>query len=425
MATINFLYRSKNKEANLSLRLLYRDALEVDHAISGTTKIEVTKLYWQKQHNLKRVSDIDLINKQTEVNKALNNLRNHIINAFNSLSDTEATNINNKWLKGVIHLFYNPDKKITKTIPTDLIGYIDYYINIRGNELSQNSIKKINVVKHKLERFQDYRKKIILIKDVDLKFKKELEDYLIAELYASNTITRDIRYVKTFCNHAKYNGIETSYQLEKVKSKYKKVDSIYLADDEIQNIENKKGLSNSLENVKDWLLISCHTGQRISDFLRFNKNMIRYEKNKKGIAKPLIEFTQKKTGKIMTIPLSPKVMHILEKRNGEFPNSISDQKYNDYIKEVCKKAKINDVVKGSKLVETFKGSKKYRKESDTYKKWELVSSHIGRRSFATNNYGKIPTSFLKYVTGHSTEAMFLSYIGKSNKDIAMELTQYL
>ena len=59
-----------------------------------------------------------------------------------------------------------------------------------------------------------------------------------------------------------------------------------------------------------------------------------------------------------------------------------------------------------------------------YEKCELVSSHIGRRSFASNNYGIIPTSFLMYITGHTTEGMFLTYIGKSNKDIAMELTSY-
>ena len=152
--------------------------------------------------------------------------------------------------------------------------------------------------------------------------------------------------------------------------------------------------------------------------------MIRFEKNKEGVLKPLIEFTQKKTGKIMTIPLSSKVIEILNKRNGEFPHPISDQKYNQYIKEVCKLVGINEKVKGSKKLETETDSKKYRKQSGTYEKWELVTSHIGRRSFATNYYGKIPTSFLIYVTGHSTEEMFLSYIGKSNKDIAMELTNY-
>ena len=65
-----------------------------------------------------------------------------------------------------------------------------------------------------------------------------------------------------------------------------------------------------------------------------------------------------------------------------------------------------------------------QKKSGIYKKYELVTSHIGRRSFATNFYGKIPTSFLIYMTGHSTEAMFLNYIGKSNKDIALEMTKY-
>ena len=69
-------------------------------------------------------------------------------------------------------------------------------------------------------------------------------------------------------------------------------------------------------------------------------------------------------------------------------------------------------------------SKVYRKKSGIYKKYELVTSHIGRRSFATNFYGIIPTSFLIYMTGHSTEAMFLNYIGKSNKDIALEMTKY-
>ena len=147
--------------------------------------------------------------------------------------------------------------------------------------------------------------------------------------------------------------------------------------------------------------------------------MIRYEKNKAGQLKPLIEFTQVKTEKIMTIPLHSKIMEILKKYNGDFPRKISDQKYNEHIKKVCEKAKIEQPTNGV----LFDQETKSKVEKD-YPKWKLVSSHIGRRSFATNNYGKIPTSFLMYITGHTTEAMFLTYIGKSNKDIAMELTNY-
>ena len=109
----------------------------------------------------------------------------------------------------------------------------------------------------------------------------------------------------------------------------------------------------------------------------------------------------------------------MKKYDGNFPRKISDQRYNEHIKKVCEKAKINTPTHGT----LFDHDKKEKVTND-YPKHLMVSSHIGRRSFASNNYGKIPTSFLMYITGHTTEAMFLTYIGKSNKDIAMELTNY-
>ncbi len=126
----------------------------------------------------------------------------------------------------------------------------------------------------------------------------------------------------------------------------------------------------------------------------------------------------------MTIPLHKKVKDILKNNNGNFPRPISDQKYNDYIKEVCKIAEINELVIGSKKLETKESSKKYRNKTKEFMKWELVSSHIGRRSFATNFYGEIPTTYLRAITGHTTESSFLTYIGKSNKDLALEISKY-
>ncbi len=49
---------------------------------------------------------------------------------------------------------------------------------------------------------------------------------------------------------------------------------------------------------------------------------------------------------------------------------------------------------------------------------------ICRRSFSTNLYGKIPTPVIMSITGHSTEKMFLTYIGKTQKDNAEILKQY-
>ena len=121
----------------------------------------------------------------------------------------------------------------------------------------------------------------------------------------------------------------------------------------------------------------------------------------------------------MTIPLHKKIIEITKKYDGNFPRKISDQKYNEHIKKVCEAAEIDEPTNGTLFDHVTK-----TKITKDYPKHKLVSSHIGRRSFASNNYGKIPTSFLMYITGHTTEAMFLTYIGKSNKDIAMELTNY-
>jgi len=415
MASVNFLYRSTKEKSNLNLRLLFRNNRK-DYVFGAKTNIEISKYYWSKQHK-KKSKDIDITNKQTDINNELNKIENYVLNAFNSVN---IETINKEWLQTQIDYYYNPPKQ-EKSIPTDLINYIDFYINYRKHQLKSASVKKFNVIKNKIIRFEKYRKKQILIKEVNDSFKNEFVIYCKNEIYSQNTIQRELAIIKTFCKHARFLGIETHPQLDSLRLDKAKVEKIYLTFEDLTKIENisKNQLTDSLDNAKDWLIISCYSGQRISDFMRFTDEQIRKEDGEY-----LLEFTQKKTNKLTTIPLHPKVLEILQKRNGKFPYEISDQKYNDYIKEVCKIAELNQLIFGSKNAETEPNSKVFRKKSGTYKKWELVTSHIGRRSFATNFYGKIPTTFLINMTNHSSEAMFLNYIGKSNKDLAKETFKY-
>lgn len=416
MATINFLYRSVKNKSNLVLRLLYRHNGK-DYVIGAKIKFEVSRDYWNKQHQLRRPKTITVINKQHEVNKELNKIENHILTAFNG---TLPENMNKSWLEAQIDYYYNPVRQ-NENIPENLIDYIDFYIDYRKHELKKTSIKRFNVVKHKLERFQKFRKKPILIKEVNDNFKREFVAYCKKEHYAQNTIQRELVFIKTFCRHARFLGLEIHHQLDDLRINKIKVEKNYLSFEELKQIEgvDKRNLTKNLEDARNWLIISCYTGQRISDFMRFTDKQIRVENGKS-----LLEFTQKKTGKNMTIPLHGKVLEILKKGNGKFPDTISDHHYNYHIKEVCKIAGLTNIVKGSKKIEIRPESGIYRKVTGNFEKWELVTSHIGRRSFATNFYGKIPTTYLIYVTGHSSETMFLSYIGKGNKDLAMELINY-
>jgi len=409
MASIYLLLQSKKNPAVIYVRL--RDGRSLD--IKAKTNYHIDPVNWdevEQRPTKKAMKLIDFANLDTD----LATLKTNLLKEYNRSKGVRV--VDALWLKD----FVNPPQVGVKH-PDKLVDYIDTFVEFKKNDVKNATIVKCNVIKHLLQRYQNNTKKILFIRDIDAKFKMDFEKYCISVGYAPNTTSRNIRFIKTFCKHAKANGVETNIQLDSIKAKYHKVDNIYLDINEIYKIENikNKDLTEGLENARDWLLISCYCGQRVSDFLRFDKSMIRYEKDKTGVLKPLIEFTQVKTDKIMTIPLHSKIMEILNKYDGNFPRKISDQKYNEHIKKVCKAAGITQPIHGVKFDHDLK--KKVEKD---YEKWELVSSHIGRRSFASNNYGIIPTSFLMYITGHSTETMFLTYIGKSNKDIAMELTNY-
>jgi integrase len=338
MATINFLYRSTKDKANLNLRLLFRKNNN-DFVIGGVSKIEVTKDYWNKYHNSKRISDVTIKNYQTEIVNKLSALENYILNQFENTIEE----VNKEWLKNVINEYYNPTQ--VEAITNELIKYFDYFKAQKKSENTESTEKKYNTIQQLLKKFEASTNKTILIKDVNEIFKKSFEDFCNKHQYSHNTTARALRSIKTICKHAQHNGIEVSHQLDGLKAKYKKTDNIYLTFEDLNKIETiePNKLTESLNNAKDWLIISCYTGQRVSDFMKFNKDQIRIENGKH-----LLEFTQKKTTKNMTIPVHSKVLEILEKRNGHFPKPISDQKYNDYIKKVCEIAELNEIVKGGK-----------------------------------------------------------------------------
>lgn len=440
MASVNFRYRSDKDKANLEIGLTFRikgqpkNEKNTPYFFYANSKIVVEKLYWKEFHNKKdfpNYRDIDKLNEvkeikkqQNSINEEIEKIQTHILTAFDSIPNEEVLKaVNKKWLENQIDIYYNPPKTEEEEeqakIPTDLINYIDYYLDYRKHEISESLRKKNNVVKNKLIRFQRERKKTIFIKDVNDKFKQEFVSYQKKHGYSQNTMQRELVFIKTFCKHASFVGLETHPQMESLRIDKEKVTPIYLTFEEIEKIEKTTDLPDYLDNARDWLIISCFTGQRISDFMRFTKDMIRTENN--GM---FLEFTQIKTKKAMTVPIHPKVIEILEKRNGDFPRQISDVNYNVYIKEVCERAELTQKVNGSKKVETAPNSKEYRKVSGEFPKHELVTSHIGRRSFATNFYGKIPTTYLINTTGHGNEQTFLIYIGKSNKDLAIETNNY-
>ena len=111
-------------------------------------------------------------------------------------------------------------------------------------------------------------------------------------------------------------------------------------------------------------------------------------------------------------------VEIINKYHGSLPAVISNQKMNDYLKEIGEKAKIKDTVKTA----ITKGGKT---ENSINEKFELITTHTARRSFATNAYlMDVPSISIMKITGHKTESSFMKYIRISQEDNANKLISH-
>jgi site-specific recombinase XerD len=418
MATVNFLYRSTRDYAPLKIRFLYRYR-GVDYQFESKTKIWVEKNYWFNDHNANR-RDVDIVNKQTQINGKIGLLKRLVLNEFNRTNENLIIEtINKEWLNKIVYDYYNPKVK-EFSLPRNLVGYFKSFIELKKQDLSVQTVKNYKVVLKLVVRFENSFSRQIFLNEINEDFKLQFMKFGLRENYAIGTISRALGSIKTVCNHAKRKGLEIHPETEGLRIKVKPNQVIYLTTGEIKKISEVKLNKEHLKIARDWLLISCYTGQRVSDFMNFRSEMIRKEKENY-----LIDFVQYKTEKRMTVGLHSKVLEILTNYDDEFPPKVHPQKLNKYVKEVCREARINKLTRGRKRVEIEKGSKAYRKVEGIYEKWELVSAHIGRRSFASNFYATdMPTSLIKQTTGHSSEATLLKYIGKSNKDTAIEIFKY-
>lgn len=412
MATIKFFTKGGKTSSTIYVRLY--QGRQID--FKRSTHYQINPKHWdakkEKLRNISGVTDKD------EINGHLIGLREHINTKYN-IDYANGKKINGDWLELKVNEYFGQYEETDLNI---LNKYCEYFISnlstkknhAKGGELgvSKRTIEKYENVANKLKGFQKHFKSELLITDINLKFENDFIKYLSkVEKLSDNTIGRMITFVKTICNDARDNGIKTNPQLAKIKGFKKQAQFVTLNEREIEDIIRYDfSKSPYLDNARDWLIIGLHTGQRVSDFMSFTEETIKGE---------YLEFTQKKTGSKTIVPLHRNVKNVLAKYEGSFPRKISEPRFNEYIKKVCEHAGITKMVEGSKI-----NPKTKRKEEGKYAKWELVSSHICRRSFATNHYGKLPTPVLMNITNHSSEKMFLTYIGKTPNDNAKQLKEY-
>jgi site-specific recombinase XerD len=330
---------------------------------------------------------------------------------------------NSDWLRLVVDKKNNPDKYIpkekkVKKTPT-LLEYADEFIKEYPTRIhetttlkfSENSIKPYRtLVKHLTDFCETQNRADYKFEEIDKQFYTDFVKYLQNKSFKVSSIGKYVKALRAILYRA---TDEKHYYSSDKKVKYQSpketdVDTVYFSETELMRLKNTD-LSKIpyLERVRDMFLLLCWTGCRFSDLPKICSENIKDNR---------IEIRQQKTTARVIIPILPVTKEILEKYNYQ-PHIISNPDFNRFIKEACRKAGFDEAVK---ITRTIKG----KMEEFTYKKYELVTSHTGRRSFCTNMYEKgMDTTMIMSVSGHKSLDIFLHYIKTTREKHADRMSE--
>jgi len=411
MPSVNFYL--KKAEGRPPQSLVYLQMRYHGQKFVYSTKASVSPASWDKKKQRVKVRSQTTANGTVHINDLLDNLARVCIAAYNQeISKGIPTN---EALK--VHMDDYMYRHVRKERPAakdpGLFDLIDKFIAGEiGDKKSASTIKSYRTAKNHLQAFEKATGHPVTFASINLEFKYAFVKYLSSDKWETNaagekvkvkglgpnSVAKEIKNIKTFMNEAIELGYTTniSHKSKKFSVKGEETDAVFLTTDELRSLYRHDFSDNKrLEQVRDLFVFSSKVGLRYSDASNIKpENIVQID------GAPFIKIAPQKTGKPVIIPCDDIVLDIFKKyehTRNHLPPSISNQKYNDYIKEACRLAGFTEVGR----METDLSAPLYK----------CISSHTGRRNFATNCYlSGMPPLMIMPVTGHKTEKSFLKYI---------------
>ncbi|WP_276391891.1 tyrosine-type recombinase/integrase [Eudoraea chungangensis] len=304
---------------------------------------------------------------------------------------------------------FDTEFKRTKSIASKFFEVYNLFLNDKKSDYtedanSQTTIKRYEYNRKLLFNFQEYRNKKIHFNQINKSFYNDFINYCVTvKEHSSNTLRRNVGLFKTFLYWALENGYTYKSDFQKFKApKAQQTDEVALTLQQVQEVfEYDFSKNERLEKVRDLFVFGCATGMRYSNYSKVAK---------KDIQNGMIKVRDEKNNyKTLEIPLNDFSMYVLKKYNYQLPK-ISNQRFNDYIKEVFKIIGYTDNVK-----KTMKVGKEIIEQINPL--YERISSHTARRSFITiMKNKKIPDKVIMSYTGHRSLEVFNKYYKPNNED---------
>jgi len=316
-------------------------------------------------------------------------------------------------LKGKFQLAEIKQRYSERTSPI-ILGFFEIYdsfLTIKDQSMSRNGIKDYNTLKTHLLGFEKFRRNKIVLSDIDNGFFERFEIYLskltievkvkdseevITKLYADSTIAKVLQTLRLFCNYQLEKGLPINKSYKKFKIRTKPEIALITLEPEEYKLLLVKVENERLENVRKLFVLQCSTGLRFSDMIKITKSHVRNN---------TIFMNSTKTRQKLQIPLNANSLEILTECKFDTTKiAISNQKYNDYIRELCKLVGINQTI----MKIGYRGNKEVQ---ESLEKHEIMSSHHGRRFFITQNLiNGIRPEVIMSMTGHTDFRSFKKYI---------------
>lgn len=400
--------------------------MNIDFKLTGTK--EIKKLSVRMRHNRLDLSSslnvmlmdfewclsTQTVKDNAEVTIALQELKTDILKQYNR-DFCRGVLIDKIWLQKVIKTtFMRPKEEISMVSPLHTIYVSDfatYWLENFASDWKVSAKKKMeepakNQYKKFVETLVEYEK--VIGEKITLRnnTKKDLEgfiDWQETENYQNSTIERNIGRLRFFFNRATEMDFEVSQAFKEriYFDPENDIEGVYLNEGEIQKIIDKDfSYDEELNVAKQNFILGLFTGQRVSDFLRIDTSNI-----KDG------NFTikSKKTNIKSVIPIHPQIEKLMNDNFGYLPQKISSSDFNKHIKTICQVCEIDNLVYGKLFDNKLK-----RKKVGYWKKYLLVSSHICRKSYATNFAGA-GKEVLNSVMGWSKNSSMASHYNKVSK----------
>lgn len=344
-----------------------------------------------------------------EINKEIQRLETLAENIFKSFEVSEQI----PSIEEYRNAFNLENTKFTGKVNTKQSFFVLYdgFVKERGEQRdwSDASFEKYSSVKNHLEEF-----------DNNIKFndwtEAKLTEYVsflrVEKEMKNSTIENQLDFLKAFLRwgYQHKNRYLTNNDFETFKPKLKKTQKkvIFLTWDELTKLKETEipETKKYLERVRDVFLFQCFTGLRYSDV---------YNLKHSDIKEGYIEITTIKTTDSLTIELNKhseaildKYKHIPLEQNKALP-VISNQKMNDYLKELAELAELNELVSETYFI----GNKRF---DDVKPKYALIGTHCGRRTFVCNALALgIPAQVVMKWTGHNDYKSMKPYIDVADK----------